>query len=86
MINLDHEISLIDLEQHNHNLKPDDQDARWVEQYCYEVLTNKIVAGELIKLACLRHLKDLKRTDEDLDFNWQFSLKHAQHEPVNNSV
>lgn len=83
MINLDltleHELSLIDLELYNHNLTADQQSAKWVEQYCHEVLTNKIVAGELIKLACLRHLKDLKRTTEDPEFKWQFSLKHAQH-------
>lgn len=33
------------------------------EQYANNVLSGKIIAGELIKLACKRFLSDLKRTD-----------------------
>lgn len=31
-------------------------------QYCYDILDNKIIAGEDVKLACQRHLDDLEKS------------------------
>lgn len=40
-------------------------------QYAEDVLSGKIVAGRKVKLACHRHLKDLKRAGTD-EFPWVF--------------
>ena len=31
-------------------------------QYAIDVLDNKIIAGELVKLACKRHLDDIEKS------------------------
>lgn len=46
--------------------------------YYLNVLTGKIIAGELIPFACLRHLKDLQRIDNDSEFPYVYSVKRAQ--------
>lgn len=46
--------------------------------YCLNVLTGKIIAGELIQFACLRHLKDLQRIDNDSELPYVYSSKRAQ--------
>lgn len=46
-------------------------------EYCLEVLEARILAGKLIKLACLRHLDDLKRIGSD-EFNFDYDLKKAR--------
>lgn len=47
-------------------------------QYCLNVLSGKIIAGELIKLACERHIKDLARIKNDEDFNYTYSTDMAE--------
>ena len=42
-------------------------------QYAFDVLDEKIMAGYAIKLACFRHLQDLKRQGHD-DFPYVYSL------------
>lgn len=46
-------------------------------QYCLDVLENKIIAGELIQLACLRHLNDLKKIGNE-DFPYTYSVGKAE--------
>lgn len=42
--------------------------------YCFDVLSNKIMASTLIKLACLRHLNDLIRSESNqADFPYVYS-------------
>ncbi|MYV04440.1 terminase TerL endonuclease subunit [Furfurilactobacillus milii] len=48
-----------------------------VQQYCVDVLTGKRLAGRLIKLACLRQLKDLQRIDTE-GFPYDYSTKATQ--------
>lgn len=45
------------------DLEVGDQDYRWCHKYAHDVVTGKIIAGKWVKLACKRHLKDLKRKD-----------------------
>ena len=47
-------------------------------QYCLDVLSGKIVTGKLIKLACQRHIDDLKRIDNDPEFHYTYSPQRAQ--------
>lgn len=47
-----------------------------VTQYCYDVLNNKIVTGELVKLACKRHLDDLEKA-KDNDYKYYFNIAKA---------
>lgn len=48
-------------------------------KYCFDVLTEKIIAGKLIKLACLRHLNDLIRSEKNTkDFPFFYSVDIAQ--------
>ncbi|MDG1996114.1 MAG: terminase large subunit [Emcibacteraceae bacterium] len=49
------------------DLKFGDQDWRWCHKYAHDVVTGKIIAGKWIKLACKRHLNDLKRDDVYFD-------------------
>lgn len=46
-------------------------------EYCLLVLTGKYITCKETKQACVRHLKDLKRIDEDLDFNYVYKPKRA---------
>lgn len=46
--------------------------------YCLNVLEGRIVAGELIRYACLRHLRDLQRIENDPEFPYVYSVKRAQ--------
>lgn len=46
--------------------------------YCLSVLNGEIVAGELIQYACLRHLNDLKRIDNDESFPYIYLTKRAE--------
>jgi len=39
------------------------QDFRWCHKYAHDVVNGNIIAGKWIKLACKRHLSDLKRSD-----------------------
>lgn len=45
-----------------------------VTKYAYDVINGKILAGELLKLACQRHIDDLARQDTP-DFPYNFDLK-----------
>ena len=47
-------------------------------QYCLDVLEGRIVAGELIQYACLRHLKDLKRITTDNSFVYKYDAERAK--------
>lgn len=47
-------------------------------EYCFDVLDGKIVTGYLMKLACFRHLQDLKRQG-DSDFLYHYSTKEANN-------
>lgn len=47
-------------------------------KYCLDVLEDRLVAGNLIKLACLRHLNDLKRIDTDPSFKYIYDVKKAE--------
>ena len=40
--------------------------------YAKMVVEGSIVAGKYVKLACERHLKDLKRSKEDTNYPWRF--------------
>lgn len=40
--------------------------------YAKMVIEGSIVAGKYVKLACERHLKDLKRSKEDPNYPWRF--------------
>lgn len=65
------------LEGLNYGLSPQDQDPRWVHQYCYEVLTDKIPTCKEVKAACTRHVQDLiDGEDRDLYF-CEDSADHA---------
>ncbi|MBL0846538.1 terminase large subunit [Mammaliicoccus fleurettii] len=46
-------------------------------EYCLLVLTGKFIACKETKQACVRHLKDLKRIDNDLDFKFVYKPKRA---------
>lgn len=46
-------------------------------EYCLLVLTGKYITCKETKQACVRHLKDLKRIDEDLNFNYVYKPKRA---------
>lgn len=46
-------------------------------KYAFDVLDEKIVTGYLMKLACFRHLQDLKRIGSS-DFPYDYSLKHVK--------
>ncbi|WP_204596870.1 terminase large subunit [Clostridium cuniculi] len=47
-----------------------------VTQYCYDVLDGRIIAGELVKLACKRHLEDLERSKIAV-FKYEFNVEKA---------
>lgn len=47
------------------------------EKYCKDVVSGKVLAGNLVKLACQRHLDDLKR-QKDKDFPYRFDKEKAQ--------
>ena len=47
-------------------------------KYCLDVLEGRIVAGELIQYACLRHLKDLKRITTDDSFVYKYDAERAK--------
>lgn len=77
----------IDIEKYNFNLKDEDQDYRWVHQYCYEALTKyKDETCLNIKLAAVRHIIDTQRQKQTLPtgngqtdtFQYKFSAGHAQ--------
>lgn len=48
-----------------------------VTQYALDVLDNKIVAGETLKLACQRHLDDLEKSKTE-EFAYEFNFKLAE--------
>ncbi|MGX5377575.1 terminase TerL endonuclease subunit [Ligilactobacillus sp. LYQ135] len=45
--------------------------------YCRDVLDEKIITCNTIKLMAFRHLQDLRRITEDDDFDYYFDLKEA---------
>lgn len=47
-----------------------------VTQYCYDVLNGTIIAGELVELACKRHLADLEKSKLAV-FKYEFDLDKA---------
>lgn len=52
------------LKEYGHpDLEVGDQDYRWCHKYAADVVAGNITAGKWIRLACKRHLTDLKRTD-----------------------
>lgn len=46
--------------------------------YCLDVLNGKILAGELIVLACERHIKDLARIKNEDSFHYDYSTDKAE--------
>lgn len=46
-------------------------------EYCLLVLTGKYITCKETKQACVRHLKDLKRIDNDEEFNFMYKPKRA---------
>lgn len=46
-------------------------------KYAKEVLAGNIVAGEYVKLACMRHMNDLKRS-KTKKFEWKFDTQIAE--------
>lgn len=45
-------------------------------KYAFDVLDGKIISGYMIKLACFRHLQDLRRAEEKLtDFPYYYDLE-----------
>lgn len=48
-----------------------------VQQYCADVLSSKILAGRLVKLAALRQLNDLRRITEDKTFRYDYDTAKA---------
>ncbi|RXI58979.1 terminase large subunit [Clostridium tetani] len=46
-------------------------------KYAKEVLAGNIIAGELVKLACKRHMEDLKRS-KTRNFNYKFDVELAE--------
>ncbi len=49
------------------DLKPGDQSWRWFHKYPHDILTGKIPAGRLMRLAAERHFRDLERGDLYVD-------------------
>lgn len=48
--------------------------------YAYLVLSGKEIAGEMIELACFRHLQDLKRSeDPDVNFEYHYDLQACRN-------
>lgn len=47
-------------------------------RYCFDVLDEKIKTGYLIRLACFRHLQDLKRQGEH-NFPYHYSMSEANN-------
>lgn len=47
-------------------------------QYAVEVLAGKIAAGKTVKQACERHINDIKRSKDDLTFNYYFDVGEAE--------
>ena len=48
----------------------------YTTQYAKDVLDSKIIAGNLVKLACQRHLNDLERSKND-DYKYYFDVVEA---------
>lgn len=47
-------------------------------EYCVLVLTGKYITCKETRLSCIRHLKDLKRIEEDKDFEYKYYPKRAR--------
>lgn len=47
-------------------------------KYCVMVLSGTFITSEYTKLACIRHLKDLKRIDDDDNFPYVYKPKRAK--------
>ena len=47
-------------------------------QYAFDVMDGNLVAGYMIKLACFRHLQDLKRAETGVDdFPYHYSMNEC---------
>ena len=58
----------LDISQYEYpNLEPGDQDWRWFHKYPHDILTGKVPAGRLMRLAAERHFNDLQRNDLYVD-------------------
>ena len=58
----------LDISQYEYpDLEPGDQDWRWFHKYPYDILTGKVPAGRLMRLAAERHINDLQRNDLYVD-------------------
>lgn len=67
----------INFKAYNFDLAEDEQDPRWVHQYCYEALTKyKDETCLNVKLACVRHIIDMQRAKTE-EFKYMFSPMHA---------
>ncbi|CAL9966853.1 terminase large subunit [Vibrio phage D63] len=56
--------SMMDISQYEYpELKPGDQDWRWFHKYPHDILTGKVPAGKMMRLAAERHFRDLERDD-----------------------
>jgi phage terminase large subunit-like protein len=54
----------LDISQYDYpDLKPLDQDWRWVHQYAHDVLTGKIPSCKKVKWMAERHVRDMERDD-----------------------
>lgn len=49
--------------------------------YAEDVVNGNVVAGKWIKLACERHLKDLKKSKEDPEYMWRFD-EYLAYRPI----
>jgi phage terminase len=47
-------------------------------KYAFSVLEGRVQAGYMIKLACFRHLQDLRRQKEDPEFKYHYDLNKAR--------
>ena len=59
------------------NQKADNVEDR-TTQYAKDVLAEKIIAGDSIKQACKRHLRDLEKSESDPDFKYYFDTEQAE--------
>lgn len=49
-----------------------------VTEYAKKVVSGDIIAGELVILACERHLRDLEKSKKDRKFEYKFDLKRSE--------
>lgn len=55
------------------------QDANQVHRYAWRILVGEIPACVQIKQMCLRHVKDIIRSETDITYPYKFNNNRAQH-------